>query len=118
MAFKFQKSENNEDLGQQYEDFNGQHEEDVQQQLIDMDAEAEDLRQQQVDISKDDRNSQQKLLDGYAGEPHHNEYNSHYQGEKESAAEYEAEVISLFKTCKRLQFCISLTGGSSNRQSS
>lgn len=92
LAFQLQKSENIEDLGQQYEDFNGQHEEDVQQQLIDMNAEAEDLRQQQVDISRDDRNGQQKILDSYAGESHHNEYNSHYHGEKESADEYEAEV--------------------------
>lgn len=79
-------------MGQQYEDFDGQHEEDVQQQLIDMNAEAEDLRQQQVDVSRDDRISQQKLLDSYAQAPNHNEYNSHYHGEKESANEYEAEV--------------------------
>lgn len=94
MAFKLQKSENVEDLGQQYEDFN-QHEEDVQQQLIDMNAEAEDLTQQQVDVSKVDHYSQQKLLDSYAS-PRHNEYNSHYHGEKESANEYEAEVKKKF----------------------
>lgn len=91
------KAENLEDLGQQYEDFNGQHEEDVQQQLIDMDAEAEDLRQQQVDISHDDRNSQQRIVDNYGQhqESNHKEYNSHYHGEKVSADEYEAEVVQV-----------------------
>lgn len=84
---KLQKSENIEDLGQQYEEFNNQDEKDVQQQLIDMNAEAEDLTQQQVDINKDDGGNSQKLLENYA-----REYNSHYHGEKESADEYEAEV--------------------------
>lgn len=90
--FKFQASENLEDLGQR---FDGQleEEEDVQQQLIDMNAEAEDLRQQQVDISHDDYNNQQRHLDNYAQRDiNHREYHSHYHGEKESADEYEAEV--------------------------
>lgn len=102
MIFKFQKSENIEDLGQKFEDFNGQNEEDVQQQLVnlnmeaddlgqhqvDMNVEAEDLRQKQVGISHGDR-----LLDNYAQrDSNHREYQSHYHGEKESAEEYEAEV--------------------------
>lgn len=79
-------------MGQQFEDFNGQDEDDGQQHLIDMDAEAEDLRQQQVDVNGHDRNGHQKLLDGYTQESNRKEYNSHYHGERESADEYEAEV--------------------------
>lgn len=89
---EFQKTENIEDLGQQFEDFDGQHEEDVQQQLIDLDTEAEDLRQQQVGVN----GGQHKLLDNYAEESGRAEYNSHYQGQKEAAEEYEAKVKSHF----------------------
>ncbi|XP_037031197.1 uncharacterized protein LOC119070817 isoform X3 [Bradysia coprophila] len=86
--------ENIEDLGDL--DFNGQAEEDVQQQLVDLDFEAEDLRQQQVDVnSDDDRNDQQRLLDGYARESGRTEYNSHYHGQKETADEYDAQVVQV-----------------------
>ncbi len=86
-------------MGQQFEDFDGQHEEDVRQQIVDLNAEAEDLRQQQVDITRDDRNGHQKLLDNSARESNQRPYNSHYHGGKETVNEYEAEVKSF--VCNR-----------------
>jgi len=83
------QSENFEDLGQEQEDFNGQHEEDVQQQLYDLNQEAEGLTQQQVNINHDDNRYYAATKD------YQNEYNSHYHGAKESAHEYEAEVVQV-----------------------
>ncbi|KAG4080075.1 hypothetical protein HA402_014515 [Bradysia odoriphaga] len=63
---------------------------------FDLDFEAEDLRQQQVDVNSDhDRNDQQRLLDGYTRESGRTEYNSHYHGQKETADEYDAQVVQV-----------------------